>query len=61
MRRAGIVLGLIALSWPLVGCEDGGTETVTPDESKAGLEVAKKARPSPVLKPKTPASSDTKK
>jgi hypothetical protein len=63
MQRARIIVGLLAASFLLVGCDNGGGDNVTasPDETKSAVQAAlQKARPGPAAKGKTPASPSTK-
>jgi hypothetical protein len=50
MRRLWIAAGMLAASCVLAGCGDGGTSTVTPEETKSVLEALKKVDPHPELK-----------
>ncbi len=62
MQSARIIVGLLAVSCLLAGCEGGsGTTTAPPDETKASIQAAlEKARPGPAVKGKVPASARTK-
>jgi hypothetical protein len=59
MQSARTMVGLLAASFLLVGCDSGGgdNETAPPAETKAAVESAlQKARPGPTAKGKAPAS-----
>jgi hypothetical protein len=58
MRRLWIGADILAAScFLLAGCGDGGTSTVTPEETKSVLEALKKVDQHPELKTGKPASS----
>jgi len=64
MQRVRIVVGVLAVSFLLAGCDSGdsGTTTAPPSETKASVEAAlQKARPGPTGKGGAPASPTTKK
>ncbi len=62
MRRISVVVGLLAISWSLAGCDDsGGGTPPTPDEAKQALDVVKKANRGPMFKDKAPAAEEAKK
>jgi hypothetical protein len=64
MQSARIVVGLLAVSCVLAGCDDGGggTTTAPPSETKANVEAAlQKARPGPTGKGGAPAASPSTK
>ena len=56
MRRAWIVVGVLAASCLLAGC-GGGTDTVSPDEEKSIREALQKVDPHWELKTGKPASA----
>ena len=63
MQSARSIVGVLAVSCVLVGCDGGGGENTTapPNESKAANEAAlQKFRPGPSGKVGTPASPATK-
>ena len=55
MRRAGIAVGVLVASCLLAGC-GGGSDTVSPEETKSVLEALKKVDPHTELKTGKPAS-----
>jgi hypothetical protein len=63
MQSVRIIVGLLAVSWLLAGCDGGGGDTTTasPDETKKSVESAlQKFRPGPTGKVGAPASPLTK-
>jgi hypothetical protein len=64
MQRVRIVVGVLAVSFLLAGCDggDSGTTTAPPDEAKAAASAAlQKARPGPTGKGGAPATSPASK
>jgi hypothetical protein len=59
MRRAWILVGLLAASCLLMGC-GGGTDTVSPEDAKAAQEALKKVDPHWELKTGKRASTNRK-
>ena len=64
MQSVRMIVGLLAVSCLLAGCESGGGDgaTASPTETKTAVESAlQKARPGPTGKGGAPASPGTKK